>query len=70
MVSVRQETTAPILRKHIRVPGPVLLNSAVFKKLPTVNGCGETRWNCIVMADGHVEPLRLPGDAPELLIEY
>jgi hypothetical protein len=33
-----------------------------------MNGCGETRWNCIVMADGHVEPLRLPGDAPELLI--
>jgi hypothetical protein len=41
---------------------------ASAEELPTMNGCGETRWNCIVMADGHVEPLRLPGDAPELLI--
>ena len=38
------------------------------KNSPAVNVCGETRWNCIVMADGHVERLRLPGDPPELLI--
>jgi len=41
---------------------------ASAEELPAVNACGETRWNCIVMADGHVERLRLPGDAPELLI--
>jgi hypothetical protein len=41
---------------------------ASAEELPTVNVCGEARWNCIVMADGHVEPLRFPGDAPELLI--
>lgn len=38
------------------------------EKLSAENACGETRWNCTIMADGHVEPLRLPGDAPELLI--
>jgi hypothetical protein len=41
---------------------------ASAEELPAVNVCGETRWNCIVMADGHVERLRLPGDPPELLI--
>jgi hypothetical protein len=38
------------------------------EKLAVENACGEKRWNCIIMADGHVEPLRLPGDVPELLI--
>jgi hypothetical protein len=37
-------------------------------ELPAENACGKTRWSCIVMADGHVEPLRLPGDMRELLI--
>ena len=32
------------------------------------NPCGKTGWNCIVHADGTVEALRWPGDAPELLI--
>jgi hypothetical protein len=41
---------------------------ASAEELPAENACGETRWNCIVMADGHVEPLRLSGDVPELLI--
>jgi hypothetical protein len=40
------------------------------EKLPAGNACGETRWNCIVLANGHVEPLRLPGDAQELLIPW
>jgi len=40
------------------------------EELSTENACGETRWNCIVMADGHVEPLRLPGGVPELLIPF
>ena len=31
MVSVRQETTAPILRKNIKAPGPALLNPPVLK---------------------------------------
>jgi len=32
------------------------------------NSCGEMGWNCIVMADGRVEPLRLPNDDSELLL--
>jgi hypothetical protein len=36
--------------------------------LPIQNACGKTQWNCIVMADGRVEPLRFPRDVPELLI--
>ena len=32
------------------------------------NACGGTLRNCIVMADGRVEPLRWPGDTPELVI--
>jgi len=31
MVSVRQETTAPILRKNIKTSGPALLNPPVLK---------------------------------------
>ena len=38
------------------------------EKYPGENACGETGWNCIILADGHVEPLRLPRDMPELLI--
>lgn len=38
------------------------------EELPGANACGETQWNCLVMGDGHVEPLHLPGDAPELFI--
>ena len=38
--------------------------------LPSENGCGETGWNCLVKADGHVEPLRTSGDIPELLITF
>lgn len=41
---------------------------ATAEKFAVENACGEMQWNCIVMADGHVEPLRLPGDVPELLI--
>jgi len=38
--------------------------------LPTQNACGDTRsrWNCVVTSEGRVEPLRWPGDPPELLI--
>jgi hypothetical protein len=36
--------------------------------LPIHNACGQARWNCVVMADGRAEPLRLPRDVPELLI--
>lgn len=32
------------------------------------NACGEAQWNCVIMADGSVEPLHLPAGAPELLI--
>jgi Domain of unknown function (DUF4382) len=38
------------------------------EKLPTQNVCGENRWNCIIMADGHVEPLHMPDDASDLRI--
>ena len=36
--------------------------------LPAGNACGETRWNCLVMSDGHAEQFRLAGDAPELVV--
>jgi hypothetical protein len=38
------------------------------EELSAENACREARWNCIMMANGHVEPLRLPGDVPELVI--
>jgi Domain of unknown function (DUF4382) len=38
------------------------------EELPAENACGETRWNCMVLADGHVEPLRFPGDVLEVLV--
>jgi Domain of unknown function (DUF4382) len=40
------------------------------EELPAENACGEARWNCIVMADGHIESLHWPGDVPELLIPF
>ena len=36
------------------------------EKLKAENACGESRWNCIVRGGGHIEPLRLSRDAPEL----
>jgi len=36
--------------------------------LPAQNACGEGHWNCVVMADGRAEPLRLPRDVPELVM--
>ena len=36
--------------------------------LPAESVCGETRWNCMVMANGHVEPLRFAGGVLELFI--
>ena len=38
------------------------------KELTTENACRETLWNCILMENGQVEPLQLPGDVPELVI--
>jgi hypothetical protein len=38
------------------------------KELTAENACRETLWNCILMENGHVEPLQLPGDVPELVI--
>jgi len=38
------------------------------KRPPAENACGETGWNCTVMADGRVEPLRVPDGMEELLI--
>jgi hypothetical protein len=38
------------------------------KGFSTGNACGEGQWNCVVRGDGNVEPLHLPGGAPELLI--
>jgi|SRR5579863_724440 len=37
--------------------------------LSTENVCREARWNCVTMANGRVEPLFLPGDVPELVIQ-
>jgi Domain of unknown function (DUF4382) len=40
------------------------------QELPSENACGEIRWNCIVMADGRVEPLRLPGEMSGLFVTF
>lgn len=45
-------------------------SAASAEDLPSENGCGEIGWNCLVKADGHIEPLRLTGDIPELLITF
>jgi len=41
---------------------------AVADELPVENACGRSRSNCVVMADGHTEPLRSLGDTHEMLI--
>jgi len=37
-------------------------------KLPAENACGDTRWNCVITADGSTKPLRWTDDVPELLM--
>ena len=37
-------------------------------QVPGKRKCGATLRNCIVMGDGRVDPVRWPGDVPELLI--
>jgi len=44
------------------------MQAPYLQELLGQNACGEGQWNCVVMADGHAEPLRLPGDAPELVM--
>lgn len=39
-----------------------------LQELPAQNACGEGQWNCVVMADGRAEPLRLPSDVPWLVM--
>jgi hypothetical protein len=39
------------------------------EELSTENVCRGTRWNCVTMANGHIAPLLLPGDVPELVID-
>jgi hypothetical protein len=46
------------------VSGP----SMSAKTLRSENACGGTLWNCMVIADGRVQPLRLPTDGSELSI--
>jgi len=41
-------------------------NSA--EELTTKDACGPTRSNCIITADGRVQPLRFPGPSSEILI--
>lgn len=41
---------------------------AIAGEFTSENACGKTGWNCLVHADGTVETLRWPGDAPELVI--
>jgi hypothetical protein len=43
-------------------------SAASGDKVPAENSCGEMRWNCVVMANGHAEPLHLAGGVPELLV--
>ena len=44
------------------------IDSGSIREFHANNACGGTLRNCIVMADGRVEPLRWPGDTPELVI--
>ncbi len=46
------------------VPNPLAMDG----RLPEKNACGSTGLNCVVMADGRVQPLLLDGDSPELRI--
>jgi len=41
---------------------------ATEDQLPEKNACGSTGLNCVVMADGRVQPLLLDGGSPELRI--
>jgi hypothetical protein len=41
---------------------------ATDDRLPEKNPCGSGKFNCIVMADGSIQPLRLNEDSPELRI--
>ena len=43
-------------------------SSMSAETLPSENGCGGRLWNCMVMADGHVQAIRLPTDRSELSI--
>jgi hypothetical protein len=45
-------------------------SSMSAETLPSENACGGKLWNCMVMADGHVQPLRLPTDRSELSIPF
>ena len=45
-----------------------LPESVVVETPADDRSCGVTRANCLVMADGRVEPLHFPGDQPEILI--
>lgn len=38
------------------------------ERLPAGDACGGSRWNCLVMGDGRVEPMRISSDASDLLI--
>src|SRR6266849_4664860 len=42
--------------------------SATEDQLPEKNACGSVGFNCVVMADGHIQPLLLDGGSPELRI--
>jgi hypothetical protein len=42
--------------------------SSTDDRLPEKNACGKVGFNCVVMADGRIWPLRLDGAAPELRI--
>jgi hypothetical protein len=37
-------------------------------RLPEKNACGSAGFNCVVMADGRIQPLQLDGRSPELRI--
>ncbi len=37
-------------------------------RLPEENACGSAGFNCVVMADGRIQPLQLDGRSPELRI--
>jgi hypothetical protein len=71
------DSSPEILAENAHVPAGYYreIRLQFFEDSPSIPGgatgesaCGKTRWNCLVHADGTIETLRWPGDAPELVI--
>lgn len=66
---ILQESTAVAAGSYSEVRLQFVSGSSMSAEtFPPENACGGTLRNCMVMADGHLQPLRLPTDKPELSI--